>query len=317
MKAIFSWLTTLLWVGGIWAIGTQASFALIIDSFDAGAYEDTDGFVDVNMTQHTLATTEVLGGAREVIAMWDGNFELAQSEGSFTMGFDGGMFEVSLVRYGKLISTSQGDYLNAEFTAAGHDRLRIDMGATTPGSAGNEGAIVRVSLFSGLESGSTRGSSAVYLPIATMDSYYLDIEYDWFQYNATGSLDMADIDGVTVELFAPASQTRVGEISIGQIATAAAPIAGDFNADGNVDIADYEVWKTQYGLSGPLDADGNGDRQVDLGDYTLWRDNLGASTPVAPTLTAVPEPATALLGLVAMVVICGARKHLHRSATCL
>ena len=302
MKTIFSCLTLLLGVSGILAAGTQAGFALVIDSFDTGAYVDSDGFVDASFTQESLDTTEVLGGTRQVNAMWDGNLQLAQGDGSLTMGFDGGMFEVSLLRYGALVSDSQGDYLNADFTAEGHDRLRIDMSATTPTGPSSEPGILRVTLFSGLESGSVRGSSALYMVIATGDSYYYDLDYDWFQDEATATLDLTDIDGISVELFAPGSQTRIGEISLDQIATAAAPIAGDFNADGMVDMEDYGVWKSHFGVEGPINGDGNGDHVVDLADYTLWRNNLDAGTPT-PVVgqTTVPEPATWLLAIGAVL----------------
>lgn len=54
-------------------------------------------------------------------------------------------------------------------------------------------------------------------------------------------------------------------------------IAGDYNADGDVDEEDYAVWKTDLGSTENLDADGNGNNVVDAADYTVWRDNLGTN----------------------------------------
>jgi len=77
-------------------------------------------------------------------------------------------------------------------------------------------------------------------------------------------------------------------------------IVGDYNADGEVDDADYTVWNANFGATaGPgLAADGNGDNIVDAADYTIWRDNLGNSVHAlgAGGSSAVPEPSFAVLG---------------------
>ncbi|WP_442481476.1 hypothetical protein [Aeoliella sp. SH292] len=66
-------------------------------------------------------------------------------------------------------------------------------------------------------------------------------------------------------------------------------LAGDFNGDGFVNLADYTVWR-----------DGLGDTHS-TSDYDLWKQNFGRSandpTPEANGPAAVPEPTTALLAL--------------------
>lgn len=72
-------------------------------------------------------------------------------------------------------------------------------------------------------------------------------------------------------------------------------LAGDYNADGLVDAADYTLWR-----DGDPSADANGDGQVNAADYTVWANNYGASA--SATSNAVPEPTTlvlAVLGLLA------------------
>lgn len=87
-----------------------------------------------------------------------------------------------------------------------------------------------------------------------------------------------------------------------------APIAaGDYNADGAVDLKDYELWKTRFGSTTHLAADGNSDGRVDAADYTIWRNAYAASTGAA----SVPEPAAAVLvGLV--LVACWASRQFNR-----
>jgi hypothetical protein len=66
-------------------------------------------------------------------------------------------------------------------------------------------------------------------------------------------------------------------------------LAGDFNGDGFVNLADYTVWR-----------DGLGDTFT-ASEYDLWKQNFGHSVhdpaPEVTATAAVPEPTTALLAL--------------------
>ncbi len=65
--------------------------------------------------------------------------------------------------------------------------------------------------------------------------------------------------------------------------------AGDFNRDGNIDLADYTLWQTTFGstiATAGDGADGNSNGTVDAADYTVWRDRLETQA------MAIPEPAT-------------------------
>jgi hypothetical protein len=58
-------------------------------------------------------------------------------------------------------------------------------------------------------------------------------------------------------------------------------LAGDYDRSGVVNQQDYNVWRSQFGMSVPSagdGADGNRDGTVDLADYVVWRNNLSATS---------------------------------------
>jgi hypothetical protein len=68
--------------------------------------------------------------------------------------------------------------------------------------------------------------------------------------------------------------------------------AGDYDANGTVDAADYDLWRASFGSQSRLAADGNGNGQVDAGDYLIWRRN---ATSLGIATKNVPEPGAALM----------------------
>lgn len=73
-------------------------------------------------------------------------------------------------------------------------------------------------------------------------------------------------------------------------------LAGDYYADGEVNLLDYNLWRSTFGTAtGNRPADGSGNGVVDAADYAIWRANLGASVHTGPGAglgTAVPELTT-------------------------
>lgn len=104
----------------------------------------------------------------------------------------------------------------------------------------------------------------------------------------------------------------------GDVAVVSPGLAGDFNDDGTVNLADYTVWRNNLGSSFALN--GNGDETggsanvVDAADYALWKSNFGQSAGGGPAFvqSAVPEPSSILLGLLAMVGLTQVQRRLNK-----
>lgn len=71
-------------------------------------------------------------------------------------------------------------------------------------------------------------------------------------------------------------------------------LAADFNRDGVVNIADLTLWRQSFGAGAGADA--NKDGRSDGADFVIWQRQIGQSA----TISAVPEPAAALLAALAI-----------------
>jgi hypothetical protein len=73
-------------------------------------------------------------------------------------------------------------------------------------------------------------------------------------------------------------------------------LAGDYNGDGHVNLADYTVWRDHLGApEGTLVNDHNGG-VIGVAQYNAWKTNFGASLgPVSASVSTVPEPSTPVL----------------------
>jgi autotransporter-associated beta strand protein len=89
-------------------------------------------------------------------------------------------------------------------------------------------------------------------------------------------------------------------------------LPGDFNRNGNVDAADYVVWRRMAGQSVAIGtgADGNYDGIVNELDFDLWKSNfgIGNSAGIGTSTGAVPEPATYVVVALATLFAIMARR---------
>ena len=90
-------------------------------------------------------------------------------------------------------------------------------------------------------------------------------------------------------------------------------LPGDYNHNGVVDAADYVVWRNTLGqtVTTGTGADGNGNGVIDSNDYAFWRGHFGmtaGSGSSAATSAAVPEPATLVMLIVGIVLMCSSQR---------
>ena len=94
---------------------------------------------------------------------------------------------------------------------------------------------------------------------------------------------------------------RVGRLIAG--------IPGDFNEDGSVDAADYVVWRKSEGTENALPNDNGLGTPIGAEHYNLWRTKFGAPAAANSSASAVPEPASALVLIVAGVCWHGTKRR--------
>ena len=89
------------------------------------------------------------------------------------------------------------------------------------------------------------------------------------------------------------------------VATVPPTLPGDYNQNGEVDAADYIVWRKTLGATGlPVysGADGDGDGDITQADYNVWRSHFGETLPLPgagsmmPTAAAIEQPSTVTSG---------------------
>jgi hypothetical protein len=78
-----------------------------------------------------------------------------------------------------------------------------------------------------------------------------------------------------------------------------AGLLGDYNHNGDIDAADYILWRKSMSQTGnALAADGNRNGVIDSGDFNFWRGNYGtvaAGSGGNGSASAIPEPSSLLL----------------------
>jgi hypothetical protein len=79
---------------------------------------------------------------------------------------------------------------------------------------------------------------------------------------------------------------------------------GDYNGNNVVDTADYVVWRNTFGTNVAQGTGADGDRSgvIDQGDFNFWRMRFGSVVSGSSVGSAVPEPTTIAMSLVALAL---------------
>ena len=93
--------------------------------------------------------------------------------------------------------------------------------------------------------------------------------------------------------------------------TPVTPLPGDVNFDGVVDIFDINLLSAHWGETGSA-GDANGDMILDIFDINMISSNWTPTGGAGSAATAVPEPATWLLTIVAASAVCLPRRRSTR-----
>jgi hypothetical protein len=106
-------------------------------------------------------------------------------------------------------------------------------------------------------------------------------------------------------------------------------VAGDYSRNGEVDAADYVLWRETLGQAGPLeqaptsfaDMRANGavsagafSQVIDQADYDFWQANFGKAVASGSGIAAVPEPVSNVLLLLGAVCLPFGGRNFGRSA---
>lgn len=172
---------------------------------------------------------------------------------------------------------------DVEFDAASN--LEIELGGTTPGVQYDELIVLGDASLGGA------------LDVELIDGFVPAIGSTFQFLNASGG-----VNGSFSSASLPAVAGRSWQLDYQSNAVAlVVTLAGDYNADGQVDAADYTRWRDSLGQTGvALAADGDNDGQVGAGDYAVWKANFGQTAGgSASGAVGVPEPPACCLLLVA------------------
>lgn len=114
-------------------------------------------------------------------------------------------------------------------------------------------------------------------------------------------------DGWQAFLSGAGAASRPRLVIYSDLSAAAGGVAGDYNGNGVVDMADYVLWRDSVGQS-TLNNRGTGiTGAVGDADYDFWRSHFGATSGSGSGLgsSAVPEPTAFVLALIAMATLGG------------
>jgi hypothetical protein len=250
---------------------------------------------------------------------------------------DDGSLTAANITSGTIAQGANGVLFNASASGSTLENMRAAWGAgvnfipvTTWTDLTNSGDTIAI--WSSLAAYQAEAQSTT-SPRRTTANAAIAVTYDnsaaagWPANNGSGSIFMANL---TSNPATPASWTRSGNTnsfgpqqvsaevidhpggdvgSPGFAPGVVATLNGDYNGNGVVDGADYVLWRHAMQTGGALARDTTPE-SVSTADYQLWRANFGQTGGAGGALdgASVPEPAGRVMGVIAIVLLFGARR---------
>lgn len=109
------------------------------------------------------------------------------------------------------------------------------------------------------------------------------------------------------------STASVNTFAVNPVAAPSPYPPGDFDHNGIVTTADYQLWRSKFGSTIDPAPDANHDGVVDAGDYVVWRHAMSAGGAGGLASHNVPEPTSVMLtALLLIICMCvNGRSHVH------
>ncbi|TWT86490.1 hypothetical protein Mal64_33150 [Pseudobythopirellula maris] len=166
---------------------------------------------------------------------------------------------------------------------------------------------------------SNADNTELYEQDSSVKAFYGGYEYEWqISYEGLITFDENDynddINGYQNSIVESVEAEGASDVVLIGVGSTFVGLTGDYNENGVVDAADFTVWRDTLNTSvtAGTGADGDGDGMITEADYDLWVAYFG-QTVVPPVMasaaTAVPEPASALLVLLACGAAAGRRRR--------
>ena len=283
-------------------LGIRAGQTLVVDhSLDANYNVAPGSVIEIREGAYVGVNLQVVGAVANVTG------------GTITEGFDAAA--------GAVVNLSGGS-LGNNIKAWGGSIVNFAGGSASNFSRAFDGSVVNIS-------GGSWENNTFFLEAGSLANFYgqefhLNGEViDGLAFDE--SYVLTDRDGVLTGLLADGSPfsfslTQVsgrgsrpheGTITLNLIAEM---LRGDFNHDGQVNAADYTVWRNTLGTSVTpgSGADANFDGRIDRGDYHLWKTNFGNTADGSSAGENIPEPTSLALATLGTIAFLTRRPRTHR-----